>query len=1172
MGYSDYSYLDLTVMAFLRKRVISQDAAVLFSPEMDRVLWANAFGAKLFSGSGLAELLDVHLSPTHPLVRQIAGAIQQAEDDEPVIRRLRVNHGLNSELILSEMSRSVLPNGEEAVLLVCPHDSNDKRLREHQLAAEAVLALEDFAAASAVLDEFGLVLAASETFEDYEIDTAILEELVQELDGEADRLVKRPVPASGGRMLPAGIGKIRDHPARFLIVLADGTDEEADRLTDGARIGTSIPAEAAGVEADPILEGGLPPWLEPVSETQATKEGGVEGPLAGDSTGQLDSPVPDDESDVAETADSEPEAEESADGMPATSTTSRSLLDRWYFGTNRGDVATRDEHAPEDDGDELPAEPADLSRETAANEMDSDAATDEADSAAEKREETGSAAMARTDSASSRFAFVIDRDQIIRSVSDGLAAAVGERSADIIGKHWKDVAAERGFDEDNAILNLLSKSDTWSGRSVLWPIEGTDMCVPVDLAALPAYDRERNFDGYRGFGVIRLADTMVDPQARGMRLGELADEDDSGTEEDEPDFRTGWSTDIASEDEAAEEMPEPEIDEASGESLAADNVYRLSDRQPIGTDDAREDEDAARDEGSLSGREKRNFSEIRRSLAPADHAPGKTDMPEDSDSADDDLPALRPVGDLNEPDDDAQAGEFTARADTDEAAIIFQGGRTLHASGALLELTGYSDVEALQAAGGLEALLVGGEEAEDQDSRAREDGKRETGMQIRRRDGETVHVRCRLQRLKWADGNALAMSFSEAQPSKAEEKIALDMVRVSELENILDTAADGIVTLDANGLVQSLNPSGEALFGVSQAQVTGEPFVDLFSSESHHPLLAYMESISRNGDESEVQRMMQQGFEATGREANGGSIPLFVTLGKVGREGNLCAVLRDLTDWKKTEQELVKARKQAEDSSEHKTRFLSQVSHEIREPLTAIIGFSDIMLEERFGPVGNERYRDYLRDINRSGGHVLDLVNDLLNISKIESGKLELEFEAVDLNRLVSETVSLLQPQANRRRIITRTSLSQAVPKVVADARSIRQVILNLVGNAINHSPENTQVIVSTALEENGEVALRVRDNGDGMSPAQVKQVLQAGKPFDLETVTRDDQAREAHGKTASRDVMEPGSSAFTQHGLGLPLTKALVEANRAYFELESTQGEGTVVHVLFPSQRVLAD
>lgn len=1197
MGYSDYSYLDLTVMAFLRKRVISQDAAVLFSPEMDRVLWANAFGAKLFSGSGLAELLDVHLSPTHPLIRQIAGAMQQAEDDEPVIRRLRVNHGLNSELILSEMSKSILPNGEEAILLVCPHDSDDKRLREHQLAAEAVLALDDFAAASAILDEFGLVLAASETFEDYEIDTAILEELVQELDGEADRLVKRPVSAGSGRMLPAGIGKIRDHPARFLVVLADeanGASDEDEAITsDLANIATMTPGP--GAEAEPVLEGGLPPWLEPVSKTQDTEEDGVEDRMTGDETRHPDAAAPDNESDATdagtEEAGNEPEAEEDGDTMPATPTASRSLLDRWYFGTNRGDVPTVEEHRLAEDEDAEPVSEDDgRTDEPAHRSLDAEsletvpaetvlggAESSEAEPATARPDETGSAGMARTDPASSRFAFVIDRDQVVRSVSDGLAVAVGERSADIIGKHWKDVAAERGFDEDNAILNLLSKSDTWSGRSVLWPIEGTDMCVPVDLAALPAYDRERNFDGYRGFGVIRLADTMVDPQARGMRLGELAASgEDAALESDEADFHTGWSTDIASEDETIEQTPETGNGETPGERLAADNVYRLSDRQPAGTDDVQgpEDDDAgtSSDEGSLSGREKRNFSEIRRSLTPADHTPGRADRPEDHESTDDDLPALRTASAADERDDAAQASKFDANADAGEAAIVFQGGKTLHASRALLELTGYSNVEALQAAGGLEALLTSGEDAALQDGSSREDGKRETGMQIRRRDGETVNVRCRLQRLKWADGNALAMSFSETQPSKAKEKIALDMVRVSELENILDTAADGIITLDSNGLVQSLNPSGEALFGVSQAQITGEPFVDLFSHESHHSLLTYMESISRNSDESEIQRMMQQGFEATGREANGGSIPLFVTLGKVGREGNLCAVLRDLTDWKKTEQELVKARKQAEDSSEHKTRFLSQVSHEIREPLTAIIGFSDIMLEERFGPVGNERYRDYLRDINRSGGHVLDLVNDLLNISKIESGKLELEFEAADLNRLVSETVSLLQPQANRRRIITRTSLSQAVPKVVADARSIRQVILNLVGNAINHSPENTQVIVSTALEENGEVALRVRDNGDGMSPAQVKQVLQAGKPFDLETVTRDDHAREAQGKTTAREVADPAGSAFTHHGLGLPLTKALVEANRAYFELESTQGEGTVVHVLFPSQRVLAD
>ncbi|WP_075995596.1 PAS domain S-box protein [Salaquimonas pukyongi] len=1151
MSTSDYSYLDLTVMGFLRKRVLSQDAAVLFSPGFERVLWANAFGARLFSGSGLADLLDVRLTQAHPLIRQIANAIRQVEDDEPVVRQLRISHGLNSELIASEISRCVLPNGEEAILLVCPYGGKDRRLREHQLAAEAVSILEDFAAAAAVLDEFGLVLAASQTFEDYAVDTALLEDLVREVDGEADRLVKRPVPAGDGRMLPAGVGKIRDHPARFLAVLADDTagdngHEIIDRSGAGgvAIGGVPLPppppavAMSDGYDERHPPEDDMPPWLEPVSDPDEDDGGAtVEEPEPGHAKQSAEEPGAE-ETPIEPADDGGEKTTAPVESNSPIRTTGRSLLDRWYFGTNRGDVPSEKEESSDQAAESAPADttgdPSPMPVQKVAGEA------------------------ARTDKTASRFAFVIDREQVIRSVSDGLAAAVGEQSADIVGKHWKDVAAERGFDEDGAILDLLSKSDTWSGRSVLWPIEGTDMNVPVDLAALPAYDRERNFDGYRGFGVIRLADTMVDPLARGMKFGSHAIDGDrdasiadgSGDAEEEIDLRTGWSTDIASEDDATGEAGSEEALEGAQHG-ASGNVYHLSDRQSArdditagGADDGAESDS---DDGNLSGREKRNFSEIRRSLSPAGELP---EEPVEADGEDEGETALPATG-----------------LDPDEASIIFQGGRTLHASPALLKLTGYGDVETLQAAGGLDALITGKEENGDADDHARD-----SGMQLRCSDGETVSVRCRLQRLKWGDGNALAMSFSEPQQSKAEEKIALDMVRVSELENILDTAADGIATLDANGLVQSLNPSGEALFGISQTQAIGEPFVDLFSSESHHQLLSYMESIARNGDENEVQRMMQQGFEATGVEANGRLIPLFVTLGKVGREGNLCAVLRDLTDWKKTEQELIEARKSAEDSSEHKTRFLSQVSHEIREPLTAIIGFSDIMLEERFGPVGNERYRGYLRDINRSGGHVLDLVNDLLNISKIESGKLELEFEAVDLNRLVSETVSLLQPQANRRRIITRTSLSQAVPKVVADARSIRQVILNLVGNAINHSPDNTQVIVSTALEENGEVALRVRDNGDGMSPVQVEQVLQAGKPFDLESVARSDQARENAGEAASEKPAEPASGTSARHGMGLPLTKALVEANRAYFELESKPGEGTVVHVLFPSQRVLAD
>lgn len=190
-----------------------------------------------------------------------------------------------------------------------------------------------------------------------------------------------------------------------------------------------------------------------------------------------------------------------------------------------------------------------------------------------------------------------------------------------------------------------------------------------------------------------------------------------------------------------------------------------------------------------------------------------------------------------------------------------------------------------------------------------------------------------------------------------------------------------------------------------------------------------------------------------------------------------------------------------------------------------------------------------MRDINKSGNHVLALINDLLDLSKIESGKLELEFEAVDLNEMVAESVALLQPQANSNRIIIRTSLSRAVPKVVADTRSIRQIILNLVSNAIKFSPTNSQVIVSTVYESNGEVALRIRDTGNGMSETQIEDAL---KPFQ-QVHTSDDQRNEGTG-------------------LGLPLTKALVEANRALFDLESQPGQGTIAHVQFPTQRVLAD
>jgi signal transduction histidine kinase len=280
----------------------------------------------------------------------------------------------------------------------------------------------------------------------------------------------------------------------------------------------------------------------------------------------------------------------------------------------------------------------------------------------------------------------------------------------------------------------------------------------------------------------------------------------------------------------------------------------------------------------------------------------------------------------------------------------------------------------------------------------------------------------------------------------------------------------------------------------------------------------------------------------------GGLVPLYITIGRIEDGEKLCAVLRDITAWKATEQELVNAKQEAERASAAKSEFLAKISHEIRTPLNAIIGFSEVMMDERFGPVGNERYRQYLKDIHASGGHLISLLNDLLDLSKIEAGKLELTFVNLNLNDLVQQCVAIMQQQANRERVIIRTSLPASLPQIVADARSLRQIALNLLSNSVKFTGAGGQVIVSTALTDDQEVVLRVRDTGSGMSEKDLQTALE---PF--------------------RQVATAAHWGTSGTGLGLPITKALAEANHARFRITSQVDDGTLVEVAFPATRVLA-
>jgi signal transduction histidine kinase len=227
--------------------------------------------------------------------------------------------------------------------------------------------------------------------------------------------------------------------------------------------------------------------------------------------------------------------------------------------------------------------------------------------------------------------------------------------------------------------------------------------------------------------------------------------------------------------------------------------------------------------------------------------------------------------------------------------------------------------------------------------------------------------------------------------------------------------------------------------------------------------------------------------------------------------------------------------------------FLAKVSHEVRTPLNSILGFSELMLEERLGAIGNARYKGYVEDIHQSGLYALSLLNDLLDISKIDAGKFDLDFTAVDLPELVEACVNSLQPLAKRERILLRTSLAFNLPVVIADRRRLKQILLNLLSNAIKFTNAGGQVIVSAQLIDGGDLRLRVHDNGVGMTEDEIAAAMQ---PFhQLDTA--------------------PRKQAGT--GLGLPVTKALAAANRARLLITSQRGVGTSADVIFPKDRLAA-
>jgi signal transduction histidine kinase len=392
-----------------------------------------------------------------------------------------------------------------------------------------------------------------------------------------------------------------------------------------------------------------------------------------------------------------------------------------------------------------------------------------------------------------------------------------------------------------------------------------------------------------------------------------------------------------------------------------------------------------------------------------------------------------------------------------------------------------------------------------------------------------------------SDGS-IAVVQTDVTPLKAREAALDDQSRL--LAATIDGIAEGLVAFDADKRLLVWNDQFVQMFELPADMMTvGRPFEDFVrhnaargeygegeiddivaarTAATDRRVAHRFERLRANGTVIEVRRRYLD---------NGGWVTTFV----------------DVTDRKRGEFALQTAKEQAELANRAKTNFLANMSHELRTPLNAIIGFSEIVKDELLGPIGTRRYLDYINDIHMSGSHLLEVINDILDLSKVESGKFELLEKAVDMSRVIASTLRLMRDKAAKGELSVETVMPTPPPTIIADERALKQILLNLLSNAVKFTRAGGTVQIRVELPESGELLLVVQDTGIGISPLDLPKALAPFGQVDS-TLTRKYQGT----------------------GLGLPLVKSLAELHGGTLELESTVDVGTRAIVRLPSRRVM--
>jgi len=373
-------------------------------------------------------------------------------------------------------------------------------------------------------------------------------------------------------------------------------------------------------------------------------------------------------------------------------------------------------------------------------------------------------------------------------------------------------------------------------------------------------------------------------------------------------------------------------------------------------------------------------------------------------------------------------------------------------------------------------------------------------------------------------------------------KLALQETE-AQYQLIAEHSDDMLARHTPDGRITFLSPAIKKVLGVEPDALIGQDMVQFIHRDDRQHVREAMEKLSASSDSARLAFRLQH--------LDGHFIWFESTLHAVcddltGDMVEVIAVTRDITERKSHEQKLLQARERAEAANRAKSSFLANMSHELRTPLNAVIGFSEILKREMYGPLGDANYSDYACLIHDSGSHLLDLINDILDMSKIEAGKMDINIEKLDLADIARSCIRFVEQKSsdkNQNVLLDMEPSVEDVP-VEGDMRATKQILLNLLSNAVKFTGEGGTIrITIRSLADAVEIA--VDDNGMGIAPDNIARVLQ---PFE--------------------QVIGQSSIAEEGTGLGLTLTRSLCDLQNGTFSLESTLGAGTRVAVTLPKMR----